>query len=183
MTEPFATLASALDHVWSRLARGAADARDPFRFVTLATIGERGPEARTVGLRRAERMAPALEVHSDLRTAKVRALAADPRAEILAWDRRRQLQLRLSGAVEIIPADPDRWARVPPEGRLNYGTDPAPGTPMDDPEALTRTPEIERFVALRLHVARIDAVTLATDPHRRALFEAHDGFAGRWTAP
>ena len=186
MSDPlhgFATLASALAHVWAQLGRGAADARHPMRFVTLATMGARGPEARTVGLRRASRADAVVEVHSDGRTGKVRALAADPRAEVLAWDRRRQLQVRLSGVVEAIPADPGRWARVPEAGRLNYGTDPAPGTPVDRPELVTRTPDVARFVALRMTVSRIDAVTLAPDPHRRALFVAEDGFRGTWTAP
>ncbi|MBM2574877.1 pyridoxamine 5'-phosphate oxidase family protein [Jannaschia sp. Os4] len=183
MSDPFATLEGTLAHVWQRLGRGTADARDPFRFVTLATVGARGPQARTVGLRRASRSEAAVEVHSDLRTEKVEALRHDPRAEILAWDSRRQVQVRLAGGMTLIPADPDRWARVPEGSRTNYGTDPAPGTPVEAPEAVGRTPEIERFVALRMAVARIDVVSLKHEPHRRALFVAADGFAGAWTAP
>ena len=183
MTDPFTTLEGTLEHVWGRLGRGTVDARDPFRFVTLATVGARGPQARTVGLRRAARSEAAVEVHSDLRTEKVEALRADPRAEILAWDSRRQLQVRLAGEMALIPADPDRWARVPEGSRLNYGTDPAPGTPVGAPETVGRTPEIGRFVALRMAVVRIDVVSLKHDPHRRALFEAGDGFAGSWVAP
>ena len=183
MTDPFATLEGTLAHVWGRLGRGTADPRDPFRFVTLATVGARGPQARTVGLRRASRADAAVEVHSDARTEKVEALRTDPRAEILAWDSPRQVQVRLAGDVTLIPADPDRWARVPEASRLNYGTDPAPGTPVDAPEHVARTPEVGRFVALRMAVARIDVVSLGHDPHRRALFVAGDGFAGAWTAP
>ncbi|WP_179378520.1 pyridoxamine 5'-phosphate oxidase family protein [Jannaschia marina] len=179
MSDPFDRLGTLEAHIWARLAEGAADARDPFRFVTLATIGADGPEARTVGLRRADRAAREVEVHSDLRTAKVRALEGDPRAEILCWGAAVQLQVRLRVRVTFLPADPDRWARVPDEARLNYGTDPAPGTAIPAPETLRRTPDIARFVALLGRVERIDVVSLAHDPHRRAIFAPE----GRWVAP
>ena len=180
MSDPFATLDGLWTHLWDRLDRGVASADDPFRLVSLATSGAEGPEVRTVALRGADRAARTVEVHSDLRTAKVRALDRDPRAQILLWDAGAQLQLRLSVRVEVLRGDAERWARVPPEARGNYGTDPAPGTPVAAPEDVTRTPRQARFAALVGTVVAMDAVSLAHDPHRRAMF---DGRAGRWTAP
>ncbi|SFI64236.1 pyridoxamine 5'-phosphate oxidase family protein [Jannaschia pohangensis] len=180
MNDPFLTLSDLEDHVWDRLAQGAANADDPFRFVTLATMGQDGPEARTVGLRRADRAASEVEVHSDLRTAKVRALAVDPRATILLWDAATQVQVRLRVTLRLVASDPIRWARVPPLARLNYGTDPAPGTPVDMPEVVTRTPDVARFCALVGRVHAMDALSLAHDPHRRARFA--DG-QRHWIAP
>jgi hypothetical protein len=162
------------------LARGASEASDPFRFTVLATVGPEGPEARMVGLRMADRTARLVEVHSDARTAKVRAIAHDPRAALLLWDEATQEQLRLSVVIQAIPADPVRWAAIPEVGRLNYGTDPAPGTPVVAPEAVTRRPDIAQHMALRGRVVAMDAVSLAHDPHRRARFDASGGM---WTAP
>lgn len=180
MSDPWEALDALLDHVWARLARGAAEAGDPFRFVTLATVGAVGPEARVVALRRADRAAGEVEVHSDLRTAKVRAIAADGRAALLAWDGGAQVQLRLTLDMHVVRSDAARWARVPPTGRLNYGTDPAPGTTVTAPEDVTRRPDAARFAALVGRVRGIDALSLAHDPHRRAVFDA-DG--ARWIAP
>ncbi len=180
MSDPFGQLDDLLTHVWDRLARGARVSDDPFRFVTLATIGTDGPEARTVGLRAADRDAGTVEVHSDLRTAKVRALSRDPRAALLLWDAAAQLQVRLTLTMTLLPADPARWSTVPPSSRLNYGTDPAPGDTVDAPEDVTRTPEIERFIVLSGCVRAIDVVSLSHDPHRRAVFT---GTVGHWVAP
>lgn len=180
MNDPFFDLETLWTHIWDRLDRGAAKSDDPFRFVTLATMGADGPEARTVGLRAADRAAATVEVHSDLRTAKVRALRSDPRAQILLWDAQAQVQVRLSVMMTLIPADAERWSRIPDVARLNYGTDPAPGTTVPRPEIVTRTPDVHRFIALSGKVGRVDVVSLAHDPHRRAQF---DGNAGRWVAP
>ncbi|MCK0169055.1 pyridoxamine 5'-phosphate oxidase family protein [Jannaschia sp. S6380] len=180
MSDPFDDLGALRRHVWDRLDRGARVADDPFRFTTIATGGPDGPEARIVGLRRADRDTGEVEVHSDLRTAKVRALRHDRRAALLFWDAAAQLQLRLSVEMRIVAADPGRWSEVPKASRGNYGTDPAPGTPISAPDALGRTPDIGHFAALIGRVRQIDAVSLTHDPHRRAVFG--DGTA-TWVAP
>lgn len=180
MSDPFADLGSLEAHVWDRLVEAARDPDDPFRCVALATQGADGPEARIVGLRRADRALAEVEVHSDLRTAKVSALERDSRAALLLWDADARVQLRLALDMRVVRADPERWGRVPRSARLNYGTDPAPGTPIAAPEVLRRTSEMARFVALVGCVRRIDMLSLAHNPHRRAVFDAQ---AARWVAP
>lgn len=146
MNDPWCDLTVLGGHLWARLERGARHAEDPFRFVALATSGALGPEVRTVGLRRVDAVAREVEVHSDVRTAKVAAVRLDPRAQLMLWDSVTQVQLRLSVRMVLISADEARWSRVPSAARLNYGTDPAPGLPLESPEALTRTPD-GRWVA------------------------------------
>jgi hypothetical protein len=176
MSDPWADLGSLADHLW-----GVLEAREgPARFVALATAGADGAELRTVALRGADRTRWTVEMASDRRTGKVRALERDPRAEVLLWDPAREEQVRLALTIELLSADAGRWARIPPEGRANYGTDPAPGTIVPDPETVTREPRIDRFVALVGEVRRIDAVSLAHDPHRRA--RLWNG-GGAWVAP
>ena len=182
MTDPWLGLDALGAHLWARLARGAADAGDPFRLTALATTGVDGPEARMVALRRADRASRGVELHSDLRTAKIAALRGDPRAALLFWDAGTQEQLRLSVVIEVLEAPRDRWDRVPDAARLNYGTDPPPGSALPRPETLTRTADRARFAALPGRVLRMDAVSLSHAPHRRAVFEGPD-LAGRWVAP
>ncbi|MEM7643120.1 MAG: pyridoxamine 5'-phosphate oxidase family protein [Pseudomonadota bacterium] len=182
MPDPWQDLSALRTHLWDRLVRGAAQADDPFRIVAFATAGPDGPEARMVGLRAADREAGTVEIHSDRRTAKIRAVAEDPRAALLLWDPSTQEQLRLTLDITVIPADPARWAVIPSPSRLNYGTDPAPGTPVTAPEGVARRAIMDRHVALSGRVRSLDAVSLAHDPHRRARFYAEaDG--GRWVAP
>ncbi|MEM7487803.1 MAG: pyridoxamine 5'-phosphate oxidase family protein [Pseudomonadota bacterium] len=180
MPDPWHDLAALEAHLWTRLIRGAADAADPFRLVAFATTGADGPEVRTVALRAADRGTATVEVHSDLRTAKVRALRDDPRAALLLWDAGTQEQLRLVLDVALVIADPARWDGIPEASRTNYGTDPAPGTPVPAPEAVTRRPDPARHVALVGQVLAMDAVSLAHTPHRRARF---DSTGPRWIAP
>jgi hypothetical protein len=174
--DPWASLGALTARAWDVLEarEGAA------RFVTLATAGPEGPAARTVALRAADRAAWTVEMASDARTPKVAALAADPRAELLIWDAARQEQWRLGLDVTLIRADAGRWADIPAEARLVYGTDPAPGTPVPAPEVVTRAARVERFVAILGRVRHIDAVSLGHDPHRRARL-ARAG--GTWLAP
>ena len=179
-SDPWSDLDRLRAHVWDRLRRGADDADDAFRIVTLATVGADGPQLRQVALRAADPGVAVVEIHTDVRTAKVVELRADPRAQILLWDDATREQLRLSARLDVVAADPARWARVPNAARLNYGTDPAPGTPIPDPDALTRRADVARFAALVGPVLRIDAVSLAHDPHRRAVLTPD---AARWVAP
>lgn len=182
MSDPWGDLSSLHAHLWERLHQGAASPNDPFRFTAFATTGEDGAEARMVGLRRAAPDRSLVEVHSDLRTAKIEALRRDPRAALLFWDAGAQVQLRLSLRCEVIVSDAGRWAAIPDQARGNYGTNPAPGTHMADPETLTRTAEVGRFAVISGQVLRMDAVSLSHDPHRRAVFSG-PGLPGQWVAP
>ncbi len=182
MSDPWDDLGLLYSHLWTRLATGAAQSRDPFRLTVLATTGTGGPEARMVALRVADGDRAEVEIHSDLRTAKVDALRADSRAALLFWDPRTQIQIRLSARLSVNVADPERWTSIPDAARGNYGTDPAPGTPIAASDAYERTPRRARFAALRGAVYRIDAVSLGHDPHRRAVFDGPQ-MRGRWVAP
>ena len=65
--------------IWLRLVRGVHDRRAPARHPTLATVTPAGrPQARTVVLRSADKPAGTLDIHTDLRSAKVRDLQTTP---------------------------------------------------------------------------------------------------------
>jgi hypothetical protein len=174
-----------LDAAWSRLVRGVRDKRAPTRHVTLATLGQDGwPQARTVVLRGADRDMAMLEVHTDLRSAKVAELRAHPKAQLHAWDPRAHLQIRAEVRATVLsgPTVQDRWEKVPDGARLAYGSTPAPGQPVGAALDYVKQPNARDFAVLRLTVQGLDLVHLGTN-HRRARFARADGWAGQWLAP
>ena len=183
MTPPWADdLPGTLVAAWERLSEGAGESTGR-GAVSFATQGPDGPEVRTVVLRRVDRMAAEVEVHSDASTAKVRALARDPRAALVLWDAGLRLQVRARLRCRIVTGDEGRWAALSDAARWNYGAVPPPGTPIDTPGAWTRPMRRERFAAIVGAVEAMDTVLLDPAGHRRAIFRAGDGFAGQWLSP
>lgn len=135
-------------------------------------------------LRRAEREAAMLEVHSDHATSKMRALQHAPYAALHVWIPRVRLQIRMVAEVEIITgqAVTGRWEQVPEGARVSYGTQPEPGTPIQDVDAYDTPVAFDRFAVLCCHLIEIDLLHLE-EPHRRAKFTRVDGWDGTWTAP
>ncbi|MFN3279633.1 MAG: pyridoxamine 5'-phosphate oxidase family protein [Paracoccus hibiscisoli] len=174
-----------LDQIWARLVRGVGDRHAPARHPTLATVTPQGmPQARTVVLRGADRGAGVLEVHTDLQSGKVADLRANPLAALHVWDAGAHLQTRIEARADILTGDVVAavWARVPDPSRQSYGSQPAPGTPIDDPLAYAKRPDAACFVVLRLTVLAIDAVHLGPQ-HRRARYTRETGWQGQWLAP
>jgi pyridoxamine 5'-phosphate oxidase len=171
--------------VWRRLSRGVHDRHAPARHPTLATVASDGrPQARTVVLRAANKPAGTLDLHTDLRSAKVQELRAMPFAALHVWDTSAHLQVRLEARVEILTGQDVAmiWAGVPEASRLAYGTSPAPGQPIADALAYTKGPDPAFFAVLRLNVSSVDALHLGPN-HRRARFDRLDGWTGVWLTP
>lgn len=178
------TLTGLHERLWRLLADGATG--QPAARAVLATLGpDGGPRARMVVLRGADRDAGGVSVHTDLASDKIAELRADPRAELQLWDSGLALQLRLRGEIRIQTGDPvfGTWRDLPDTTRLNYGVTPAPGTPIPAPDAYDRTPDRAKFAVLALRIDEIDAVHLAPDYHRRALFSRKTRWSGTWLAP
>lgn len=188
MTDPH-PWASALDslhaQVWTQLVRGVSDRRAPARHPTFATVSPQGwPEARTVVLRAADPVAATLEIHTDLRSAKVAALRVNPRAALHVWEASAHLQIRITADVTILSGEAvaATWAKVPDPSRQSYGTKPAPGLPIAGALDYTKPADPDSFAVLRCRVQGLDIVHLGPH-HRRARFDRADGWAGQWLAP
>ena len=183
---PWATqLETLLAQVWTRLVRGVGDRHAAARHPTLATVSPEGlPEARTVVLRAADAGMGALDIHTDLRSAKVAALLATPRAELHVWDMSGHLQIRIAATVSILTGAPvaDIWARVPDPSRQSYGTQPAPGQPIAESLGYEKPADPTVFAVLRCTAQSIDVLHLGPQ-HRRARFDRADAWAGQWLAP
>lgn len=178
------TLEGTLGQVWQRLARGVADRRSPARHPVLATVGrDGGAEARSVVLRGVDAAAGALTFHTDLASAKVAEIAAEPRGTVLIWDAKAQLQMRLRVELTVRDGTQAEWAAVPEGAQRVYGGTPAPGAEIARPDAHDSAPDPARFAVVTAQVDAIETLHLGQDRHRRALFRRADGFRGVWLAP
>ncbi|MEM6938768.1 MAG: pyridoxamine 5'-phosphate oxidase family protein [Pseudomonadota bacterium] len=184
MSDPH-DLAAFHAEAWQHLGRGVADAKSPARTPVFATTAPDGtPQARTVVMRAAHRGDAMIEVHTDLKSTKVRDLDHNPRAALLVWLPKANLQIRMTAQVEILTGTQVEaaWDRVPPGSRISYGTEPVPGTPIPDAFAYSKSPERTRFAVVRCALTDIDLVHLGPT-HRRALYTRSDGWRGTWCAP
>ena len=173
-------LAAFLDLGWSCLECGAVDAEAPARFPCLATVSPEGwPEARSVALRRADRPAGELEVHTDPASDKVAALRANPRAALHIWEPTLRLQLRLSVTVALLTGEAarNRWDDIPDEARRSYGKTPRQGAVIPGPFSYEITAAFEDFAVLLCRLHQIDLVELHEN-HRRATYQAENDWAG-----
>lgn len=171
--------------VWLRLTRGVHDRHAPARHPTLATVTSDGrPQARTVVLRAADKAASTLDIHTDLRSAKVGELRATPFAALHVWDTSAHLQLRLEAQVTLLTGQDVAaiWAGVPDTSRGSYGSTPAPGEPIAQALDYRKAADPSSFAVLRLEVFSIDALHLGPN-HRRARFDRKTSWAGVWLSP
>lgn len=166
------------------LEEGARDVVSPLRKPALATVSATGaPALRTVILRNFDRKARVLELFTDARSAKVAELEREPRASMLFYDPRRDVQLRLSGSAVPLTgaAAADAWAAAGLPSRRAYLAVAAPGTPSSAPtsglpaEIEGLIPSIDKleegranFALIRFGFDEADLVVLSRTGHRRA---------------
>lgn len=167
---------------WDALDAAAADSRQPFRYLTLASLGRcQFPEARTVVLRSVDVSSRLLEFHTDTRSPKWQELQDNGNTTILGYSDALRLQLRLRGTIELehpgSHAAEQVWSRLPLHTRATYQGGP-PGDelpPVDGPvsEALVSGIEEtgkERFGVLFFRALSLDWCRLARDNNLRARF-------------
>ena len=194
-TRPIAgELAVVWQMVWDRLERSVNQPDDPWREGVFATSRVPGGDPfglRTVILRRVERDAAALTIHTDARSPKIAQIEADPAVEWLGCDRRERLQIRLAGRATIHRADAVAealWNESSPLSLRGYLGGHPPGTPVEsdtpDPnlpawvlergDRLTREevqPGRAHFAAVRIVVYAVEMLQLDRAGHRRARFD------------
>jgi pyridoxamine 5'-phosphate oxidase len=191
---------AALEHtnrIWALAERGVVDRRSVWRTPTIATQRCSGqPDLRTMVLRGASRASWTLQVHTDCRSEKICQLQSSPHIAVHVYDSKSKQQVRIAGLVTVHRADQiadSAWAATPPGSRVGYAQDVKPGQRLERSDGTELRPARghndaaarAHFTVLMIHATSLDWLLLATDGHRRALFE-RDGageIAGHWLAP
>ena len=156
--------------VLDMLTRAAKDRNaGALRWPVLATPAEgAGADARMLVLRRFDRAARVLELHTDARAPKVAQLRADPRCALLFFDARAKVQLRVRGRASIHTADDVAEAAFhrAPEASLDDYRGAAPGAALTGDES--RSGEARaNFAALRIAMVEADWLKLSRSGHER----------------
>ena len=181
----FLDLGEFLDHAWSLLTRGAADPKSVARNPTFSTISEEGfPAMRTVVLRRADRIANCLEIHTDIQTNKVFSLKKNNLAGLHFWIPKAKFQIRASVVVDILTGSKveDQWNKIPIQSRVSYGSIPPPGMEIDSPFDYQKHPKQDNFAVLRCDIRELDLLYLGT-LHQRAIYTNANFWEAKWVAP
>ncbi len=158
----------------------------PWRRAAFATVGEDGPEVRSVVLRDIQVDRRELVFYADARSPKVAQLRADPRGQLLCWSEPMGWQLRLRCRVEVATDGLDvttRWARIRHRPAAHDYLSPlAPGSPLEAPAAPLAPERVrESFAVLTARVEAIDWLELHAQGHRRARFAI--GHSPQWLVP
>jgi pyridoxamine 5'-phosphate oxidase len=194
-------LASIYERAWAMLQDGVADRRHGFHTPAVCTLSELGPTARTVVLRRVERVPGVVMAHTDRRSPKVMEVERAPRSTWHLYDSERQVQLRLftrSRAEHDTTLADEQWARSALSSRRCYLAPHGPSTELaafdpNLPEALRkRTPTLEETLAGRANfcvlvgvIEQLEFLELSAGGHARARFtlDGAGGMArGAWLA-
>ena len=148
---------------------------------TLATLDVDGvtPRARTVFVRWMDARTNDIWISTDLRSAKVPQLRANPRAELCFWTPHERQQFRIGGRIEIVTSGQmlaDVWQQMSDAARALFFW-PQPGAPRRPGEkfpaavsAATAAPE--HFAILVLHPDEAETLELNDTPHRRRCWRA-----------
>lgn len=182
---------------WADLERAAADRDSQLRHAQIASTGSHGwPQLRTVSIRHADAAQRQVGFHTDCRSAKCVEMDADTSVALVAYDRPRELQIRLWGQAELHVEDmraKAEWEALYPPLRIPYRTAFAPGRPIDTPGAADPTEAarnakpnagFENFGFVAIRIIRLEWLQLRPGRgHRRARFEWNGGWDGSWLAP
>ncbi|MFN7899434.1 MAG: pyridoxamine 5'-phosphate oxidase family protein [Synechococcaceae cyanobacterium] len=165
---------------WRALLRGAREreGRAPqARWLQLASVAADGtPRVRTLVFRGWAGPA-ALDLLSDVRSAKAAELARQPALELCWLLPKARAQFRLRGRRQLLPPALEQrerqrhWQALTPGGRAVWCW-PSPGEPLDRQAAFPKeladdAPLPAHFLLLRIAVEQVELLELKGHPHAR----------------
>ncbi len=175
----------------AEMTRANADRRHPFRNVVIATCSNNIPGMRTVVMRKFDSGQGVL-IYTDCRSQKFQDLQRHPEqaASLLFWHPKKNLQVRMQGRVMLSVEDETakvHWLKVPPVSKRSYTTAQAPGTIIENPEAVEHDAALEDgryFTVLHFQPHSAELLQLNRDLHLRAIFHLeNETWQGHWLVP
>ncbi|MBN97708.1 MAG: hypothetical protein CME16_00465 [Gemmatimonadetes bacterium] len=195
-------LAGTLERSWRLLEAAVADPASPARTPVLISVDADGlAQGRTVVLRDFNRQQRQLKVYTDVRSAKVAQLRAQPNCTLVGYQPDPMIQLRLNTRAVIHHDNEltrDAWIVMPGPNRCNYLTDPDPGSlsveptdgrPVITAESVPTQKENEiaysHFSVIVFTVNELEWLYLPRRGHRRAQFiwDEADSLQSHWLIP
>ncbi len=172
---------------WNTLESGANDPDSGFHYLTIASVDQQGkPQARTMVLRRVDRVNRTLEFHTDMRSPKWLALKINPDVTILGYSDK--TQLRLQGTSELHSAHSAvaeaAWQNLSQHTKQTYAG-AAPGSDMRHHPNSGVNAE-DNFGVVLVQISQLDWCHLARENNQRALLNYTPGgdlFSSKFVHP
>ena len=114
---------------------GVKKSKHPFHLVSLCTIKDQTPYARTVVSRGIDEELVSVRIHSDVRAEKISQIATDNQVALLYYSSEQKLQVRLNGVAEIVNAPGELlnyFNSSSLHSKLCYAFPIAPGEPLKE---------------------------------------------------
>lgn len=156
----------------------------PFRWFTLSTVGTDGlPQARIVVLRHFDAASYTFTLYTDQRTPKVKALQHQQKVELLFFDAKKWVQIRVGATLKEMKKNEEKYQQQHEKAQKDYTTKVAPGTKIKSMDAIEYGDE-NHFYELIFEADTIDYLKLKRPNHQRAYFERKDQkWEGSFVAP
>lgn len=157
----------------AQLVRGTVDRRSAFKWPVLVTWSEpSGPSGRVVVLRRFNAEKHQAVIYTDRRSSKVTHIADKPHAELVFFDPKSLLQIRMRGTAHAHTNGPQKDAafdQLPARSQSDYSTVTAPGARLvnSQPERDLKMSH-DHFALIAIVAQEYDILSLERDGHRRA---------------
>ncbi|MGC1514716.1 MAG: pyridoxamine 5'-phosphate oxidase family protein [Maribacter sp.] len=169
------------------LHKGTNKRGHPFRYMTMATVGnEKTARLRTVVLRQVSDDLQ-LTLYTDRRTQKVAHIEQHATVSILLYHPKKLLQVKIEGKAHIVE-NKERlqryWSGVQPKSRKDYITEKTPGTEIDNPDNVEYLEDENYFTMIDIVPDNIEYLKLKRPNHIRVSFSKEgNGWKGNFLVP
>lgn len=192
---PYTDLDSLLAHIWNYVEAAVIDRANAMTTPAFATASQKGPNVRTIALRKASRRDRTLVFHTDARSDKMVELEEIPKAVWMGWDDEISEQFQFVGQTTIHRDDElavKMWRGLPEAERAFYFKPSPPGAPASEPGSGIRPGEVDEetarknFAVIRTVVDEIKWLYVGRNPEdeRQARYAwAGEAFHGKWIVP
>ena len=190
-----------LEEIMYLLSRGVKDRKSSFHYTMLSTINDKNPESRTVILRNFNKDIFELNIHSDLRSGKVKQIEANNNVSCLFYDDKKKIQIRINGQAKIEKSYQPSWDKLTNWSKRCYLSVEKPGTEVVKPSSgfpeqfTNESPNdensiegLKKFAVIKVIINTIEWLYLASQGHRRAVFnilrkDSHFSINKKWLIP
>ena len=178
-------LAETRKEIFSLLFQGVKKRKSNFHNLVLNTVDlQNKPDGRTVVLRSFSQEDLTIGIHTDNRSEKIEHLKNNNFTCLVFYDDQKKIQLRIRGATKLEKSKKESWNKLTNWSKRCYLTSIPPGRVSDNPtsgfpnkfekEAPTSDESkkgFENFTVIKIFIDEIEWLFLASQGHRRALFE------------
>ncbi|NNK74540.1 MAG: pyridoxamine 5'-phosphate oxidase family protein [Maribacter sp.] len=175
------------EKIKTELKKGALKKGHYFKYFTLATLGvDKFARLRLVALRNVSDDLK-MTFFTDKRSRKVLHIKEDNRVSMLFYHHKKLIQLRIEGVARINTDQfqiQKTWDQVDTEARKDFITKEAPGSILEDPNALEFLEEGDYFSIVEIDPFRIEYLKLKKDGHTKIKYSRIDnGWSSEYLVP